>query len=212
MMAHKHDIQRSAFSGGTRYWCALAEDSPDATHAEWSFSRPGRDPAGQLVRLVDVPSCYSKDPERLGDVVLTEREPVRRLEAVAPNARSFTDGGIEIGTGWYCPLNGGCVAKWETSGALQRLCGSVQLAHLENGTPSPLRTYLLALNWDLRFVRVGVGGQEVLLQVVVPDDEAQWLRLAHQVLETIYQMLQPQTSWWRQPRHMLQELLQRAGL
>jgi hypothetical protein len=121
--------------------------------------------------------------------------------------------GIDIEAGTVQMLPGtGRVLRWEHDPNAGLLCGRVTIGRFNSPRPPRFHRYLLRLNWDLRFVAIGMHGEQVALQAALPADDQRWLTLASDALAGVVRMLESQWAWWRQPSELLDEVLSQAGL
>ena len=120
----------------------------------------------------------------------------------APAPESLVGGGIDIEGAAYRPTSAGQVIRWQLSPRLKRLRGQVCAARTSTRSRRFAR-YLLHLNHDLRFVRVGYDDHGIALQAVLPCDDPKWLDHAESALMAIYDVLRPQIAWWLQPPELV---------
>ncbi len=214
----RHDFsvaQKKAPSGGDRQRWPLAHPRhawEDLLRLDWSLARPALDRSGQLVRLLDVPAWQRRGAGSVAETAAVESPPVLAPDAVAADTADFEQLAIEVDGGSYRPTGRSRTPRWEFSPALGRLCGSVVLAPriAEPGLPD-FTEYLLRLNRDLRFARVGYFGRGISLRVVFPAEDRRWLDLGQDSLSVIYDLLRPQVAWWSQPRELVADLFREAA-
>jgi hypothetical protein len=195
-----------AFPGGVRRWfpwdpCA---DLVEVADLDWSLARPALNSWGQLVRVFEMPDWRQGDA---GNLLDQASEAFTRLDSAdaAPASELLVGSGIEMDDGAYRSTPAGRAIRWEFSPGLGRLRG--QLCAASAGSRSSrFAQYLLHLNWDLRFIRVGYAEAGIALQAVLPGHDRRWVELAESALTTLSDVLRPQFSWWHQPRWLVDDL------
>ncbi len=207
--------QKAASSGGDRRSWPLTRPRPEwdaLIGLDWSWTRPALDPSGRLVRLLDLPAWQRCGADRVAETASAESPPVQAPDAVAACTADFEGLAIEIDGGAYRPTDKGWSPRWEFSPSLGRLRGSVILVPRIAGPGLPDFTeYLLRLNRDLRFARVGYLDQGIALQVVFPAEDRRWLNLGQDALCVIVELLRPQAVWWSRPHELVTDLFHKAA-
>ncbi|MBM4089076.1 MAG: hypothetical protein FJ276_06545 [Planctomycetes bacterium] len=200
------------FSNGVRYWTCLDEGAhhPDElVTLDWSLGRPARDRAGRLCRVIDVPNSRTRVAEFDCEAALREPLPLVVSDACSPGA-GFECDGIDVDGAMYESTKWRA-ARWERSPSLNRLRGYIPLASIRKPCPAFLE-YVLRLNEDIRFARVGcLGDGTVALQAVLFHQDQAWLRSARNALKVLLEILGPQARWWIHTE-LVADLLDQAGL
>ena len=209
-------LESRRFSGGVRIERPLAQ--PLAATADvllqldWSLSRPAIDPSGRLVELIDVPVTElnspqpdSRDKNWFGPL------PVLATDATVAGAAELGDSGIEMEGMTYQPTGNGFAPCWQYSPALGRLRGHVVLTPGTQPRLAAFENYLLQLNSNIRFVRLGCRDDGIALQAVVPSDDRYWLTVVQDALLHVCELLRPQAAWWDQ-RALVGDLFHQARL
>jgi hypothetical protein len=213
-MKNSPAIREERFSGGIRLLWPVESprlESDELVRPDWSLARTALDHFGRLVRLIDLPPWLQVDASSAVEMALAETPPMVTCDAVAAGESDFEKLGIEVEGGNYRPANRGWATRWEFSPGLSRLRGSVLLAAGCEAGPPAFTEYLLRLNRDLRFARVGYLDRGIALQVVLAAGDRRWLNLAEDALRTIRELLRPQVGWWNQLRELVADLLREAG-
>jgi hypothetical protein len=168
------------------------------------------DHSSSLIRVVDLPAWRRGGSGNIGEKATAELPPVLPSDALPAHEAELEQLGIEIDGGTYCPAGRGGAPRWEFSPSLGRLCGSVLLVGVcQPGLPA-FAEYLLRLNRDLRFARIGYLGRGIALQVVLCAGDRRWLALAQNALNALQELLRPQVAWWNQPRELVADLFCQA--
>jgi hypothetical protein len=199
-------LREEVFSAGVRHWFRLApcDDLIGLVELDWSLARPALGVRGQLVRVLEVPAW------RQGDAVnLLEQVPGAPARFDAADARPASEllvgSGIELHDGAYRPTPAGRAIRWEYSPGLDLLRGRLR-ADSAGARSTRFAQYLLHLNWDLRFIRIGYAEAGIALQAVLPGHDRRWVELAESALATLCYVLRSQFSWWHQPRWLVDDL------
>lgn len=210
-------LESRPFSGGVRFERPL--EQPQAatadvlTQLDWSLSRPAIDSLGRLVEVVDVPvtEFNSMEPDSRAKNWF-ELLPVLAPDATVAGAAELGDSGIEMeGMTYQQPTVSGLTACWQHSPALGRLRGHVVLTRGTQPRLAAFENYLLQLNSNIRFVRLGCRDEGIALQAVVPSDDRRWLTVARDALLHVCELLRPQAAWWDQPA-LVEDLFHQARL
>ncbi|MGA2068502.1 MAG: hypothetical protein ABSG86_26245 [Thermoguttaceae bacterium] len=215
----RHDLpldeQHKVSSGGDRLRWPLAcprQAWDDLVRLDWCLARPALDRSGRLMRLLDLPAWQRRGAGSVAETAAAESPPLPAPDAVAACTADFEQLAIEVDGGAYRPTAGNLAPRWEFSPALGRLCGSVVLApRIAEPALPDFTEYLLRLNGDLRFARVGYLGRGIALQVVFAAEDRRWLDLGQDALSVIYELLRPQVAWWNQPRELVVDLFREAA-
>lgn len=207
-------FEQEAFSGGIRLWwpCACHSSTLDElAELDWSLARLALDPLGRLIRLVDVPAWQRAGAKDLGRMASAEVPPVMAHDASAAYDAELETVGIEVDGGTYWPGGQNHAARWEFSPTLGRFCGSIMLARAFPRRLPAFTEYILRLNRDVRFARIGYQQGGIAMQVVFCRGDRRWLAFAQDVLMTLQELLRPEAAWWDQPRALVAALLHQAS-
>ncbi len=199
------------FSAGVRRWFPLSRRAGliELTKLDWLLTRPALDGRGRLVRVMEVPAWRRGDVDRLLDQASNASARFVAADA-APAPELLVGSSIEVDDASYRTTPAGHCIRWEFSPGLDRLCGTLCVAQATGARSSRFAQYLLHLNWDLRFIRIGYAGADIALQAVLPGHDRLWVELAEGAFTTICDVLRPQFSWWHQPRWLVDDLFRQV--
>ena len=209
------ELEARPFSGGVRFERPLARPlaADVLMRLDWSLSRPAIDPSGRLVEVIDVPVTEPTSmAPALRDKKWFEPLPVLAPDATVAGAAELGSSGIEMEGTTYQPTGSGLAPCWQYSPALGRLRGHVVLTRAAQPPLAAFEQYLLRLNLNIRFVRLGCRNDGIALQAVVPSDDRYWLTGVQDALLHVCDLLRPQAAWWDQPRALVEDLFHQARL
>jgi hypothetical protein len=200
------------FSVGVRRWRPLATsvDVIQLAQLDWSVARPALDRVGRLVRVMEVPTWRRGDVERL---LLQASTSSARFDVAAdamPAPELLVGSGIDVDGAAYRMTPAGQAIRWEFSPSLDQLRGRLCMAQCVDARSDKFARYLLHLNWDLRFIRIGYAGSDIALQAVLPDRDRRWVELAEGAFTTLCDVLRSQAAWWHQPRWLVDDLFRQV--
>jgi hypothetical protein len=209
------ELEARPFSGGVRFERPLARPlaADVLTELDWSLSRPAIDPSGRLVELLDAPVTEPNfmEPDLCAKKWF-EPLPVLAPDATVAGIAELGSSGIELEGATYQPACDGFAPCWQYSPSLGRLRGHVVLTHAAQPRLAAFENYLLQLNSNIRFVRLGCRDDGIALQAVVPNDDRYWLAVVQDALIHVCELLRPQAAWWDQPRALVEDLFHQARL
>ena len=210
----EHQISVTPFSGGFRLQRRLTPPRRAELRLDWSWSQLAIDRAGRLVELVDVPAAphAGTDPAR-------RRANWFRTAAGAGSRHDRGRGSPLARCGDRNrkgkPISPRAADPRSAGSTVLRSAGYAGMSYWHVRIEPPLESfekYLLRLNANLRFVRLGFRDDCIALQAVLPSDDPGWLNVAQDALIHVRDLLQKQVAWWGQPRVLVKELFHQARL